>query len=301
MWLSPRRGLTIMRFSAPLAYHGAAGHRTPCIEVAPIVTNSPFPQLTNLLLVDDDASFRKVLRSSLAAAGFTVAEARTGEEAVKAAQSIGFDLVLLDVNMPGMGGIEACERIRELLPHAGILMVTVKDRENDKVSALDAGADDYVTKPVRLRELISRLAAVLRRYRVSVPSAPPTLLEAGALTVDLEERTLWRNGVPVHLSGKEFALLALMMKNQGIPLTHEKLLRSVWGPEYGNEAEYLRAYVRMLRKKVEDDPANPTYILTEPWIGYRFRNPHGAGPEAASSHQPRTKSRETCDADLTES
>jgi two-component system KDP operon response regulator KdpE len=230
------------------------------------------PLACSVLVVDDEPSLRKVLRTSLSACGFTVDEARSGEEALGAAQNHAFDLVLLDINMPGIGGVETCRRIRDLTPRAGIVMVTVRDQEDDKVHALEAGADDYVTKPFRLRELIARLRAVLRRTRALDMQEPP-VLQAGSLAMDLHRRILWRGGKQVHLSPKEFELLAFMMQNQGAPLTHVKLLRSVWGPEYGNELEYLRSYVRMLRKKIEDDPAKPDYILTEPWVGYRFRNP----------------------------
>jgi two-component system, OmpR family, KDP operon response regulator KdpE len=230
------------------------------------------PQSCSVLVVDDEPSLRKVLRTSLTACGFTVNEARSGEEALGAAQSHAFDLVLMDINMPGIGGVEACRRIRDLTPRAGIVMVTVRDQEDDKVHALEAGADDYVTKPFRLRELIARLRAVLRRTRAIDLQEPP-VLQAGQLAMDLHRRILWRCGKQVHLSPKEFELLAFLMQNQGAPLTHVKLLRSVWGPEYGNELEYLRSYVRMLRKKIENDPANPDYILTEPWVGYRFHNP----------------------------
>jgi two-component system KDP operon response regulator KdpE len=229
-------------------------------------------QQCSVLVVDDEPSLRKVLRTSLSAKGFAVEEARSGEEALEVAQHRTSDLVLLDFNMPGISGVEACRRLRELWPRAGIVMVTVRDREDDKILALEAGADDYVTKPFRLRELIARMGSVLRRTRPIEMLGLP-VIQAGALTIDLNRRSLWRFGVPVHLSPKEFDLLAFMMKNQGTALIHARLLRSVWGPEYGNELEYLRSYVRMLRKKIEDDPSNPEYLLTEPWVGYRFRNP----------------------------
>jgi two-component system KDP operon response regulator KdpE len=226
----------------------------------------------SVLIVDDEPSLRKVLRTSLNVGGFTVEEARSGEEALEVAQHRAFDLVLLDINMPGIGGVETCGRLKDLTPGTGIVIVTVRDMEDDKVKGLEAGADDYVTKPFRLRELIARLHAVLRRARALETGKLP-ILQAGSLTMDLHRRILWRSGVPVHLSPKEFDLLAFMMKNQDAPLTHARLLRSVWGPEYGNELEYLRSYARMLRKKIENDPSNPDYILTEPWVGYRFRNP----------------------------
>jgi two-component system KDP operon response regulator KdpE len=151
-------------------------------------------------------------------------------------------------------------------------MVTVRDAEEDKVRALEAGADDYVTKPFQFRELVARLRAVLRRTHMNGASELK-VLEAGTLRMDLDRRLLRKAGEEIRLSPKEFDLLSFMMKHQGAPLTHINLLRAVWGVEYGGELEYLRTYVRMLRKKIEDNPARPQYILTEPWVGYRFRNP----------------------------
>jgi two-component system KDP operon response regulator KdpE len=229
-------------------------------------------QSPNVLVVDDEPSLRKTLRTSLAASGFAVAEARSGEEALGVVQQRPFDLVLLDINMPGAGGIDTCRKIRSFAPQVGIIMVTVRDSENDKVHALEAGADDYVTKPFRLRELVARLRAVQRRTQ-RTDAAEPEVLKAGNLEVDVKRRLLSRGGTPVHLSPKEFDLLVYLMQNRDVPLTHTRLLRALWGPEYGNELEYLRSYVKALRKKIEDDPANPEYILTEPWVGYRFRNP----------------------------
>jgi two-component system KDP operon response regulator KdpE len=240
------------------------------------------PQSSSVLVVDDEPSLRIALRTSLTATGFVVEEVRSGEEALSAIQRNPFNLVLLDINMPGMGGLEACRRIRGIDPHVGIVMVTVRDMVDEKVHALEAGADDYVTKPFQLRELIARLQAVLRRTRVHNAPEPDTI-QAGDLKIDLQQRLLWRGGEEIHLSPKEFDVLAFMMKNLGAPLTHVKLLRTVWGPEYGNELEYLRSYVRMLRKKIEKDPAKPEYILTEPWLGYRFRNP--SYPDSSLVHR----------------
>jgi len=233
---------------------------------------APGAALTSVLVVDDEAALRKALRSSLTASGFTVEEARDAQEALGSVQQRPFDLVLLDINMPGISGIDACRRIRGISPQAGIVMVTVRDMEDDKVRALEAGADDYVTKPFRLRELTARLRAVLRRTRLH-PAPEPTMLQAGTLSLDLKKRILRRGEEEIHLSPTEFDLLALMMNNAGAPLTHIYLLRTIWGPEYGHEVEYLRSYIRMLRKKIEADPGNPEYILTEPWVGYRFRDP----------------------------
>jgi two-component system KDP operon response regulator KdpE len=230
------------------------------------------PYRLNALVVDDEPSFRRVLRTSLAASGFAMEEARSGEEAVTILAQCAFDLVLLDVNMPGIGGVAACREIRAHLPKIGIVMVTVQDGESEMVRALEAGADDYITKPIRLRELVARLRAVLRRLRIE-DAIEPTLLEAGDLKLDINRHVLYRQGEIVHLTPTEFELLALLMRNQGVPVTHAKLLRSIWGPEYGTELDYLRSFVKTLRQKVEENPAKPKYIVTEPWVGYRFCNP----------------------------
>lgn len=226
----------------------------------------------NTLVVDDETSFRRVLRTSLAASGFAIEEARSGEEAVAILSQCTFDLVLLDVNMPGIGGVQACREIRAQTPKVGIVMVTVQDGESEMVRALEAGADDYITKPIRFRELVARLRAVLRRLRIE-DAVKPTLLRAGDLDLDINRHVLYRQGKIVHLTPTEFELLALLMRHQGAPVTHAKLLRSVWGPEYGTELDYLRSFIKTLRKKMEADPAKPKYIVTEPWVGYRFCNP----------------------------
>ena len=225
-----------------------------------------------VLIVDDDPAFRRALRTSLAASGFDVSEARNGEESLIVLRDKPGDIVLLDINMPGMGGIETCRKIRSLSPRIGILMVTVRDAEEDKVQALEAGADDFVTKPYRLREMIARLRAVTRRLHPP-DEVPGTVFRAGALELDSERRLVTKSGAEIHLSPKEYDLLSYLFKHQGALITHSRLLQGVWGAEYGGELEYLRSYVRMLRKKIEDDPSQPEYILTEPWVGYRFRNP----------------------------
>ena len=234
----------------------------------------------NVLVVDDEPPLRSVLQTSLSARGFAVEEASSAEQALEIIPQRAFDIVLLDVNMPGMGGLEGCRRIRALMPHVGIVMVTVRDAESDIVRALDAGADDYITKPFRFGELVARLRAVLRR---TDSEDVPAVLQAGSLEIDFERRVLRRAGKVVHLTPTEFDLLALLMRNRGMPLTHAKLLNSIWGPEYREELEYLRSYVRALRKKIEDDPSRPKYIVTEPWLGYRFHNP--SEDEALDSEQ----------------
>jgi two-component system KDP operon response regulator KdpE len=225
-----------------------------------------------LLIVDDEPALRRALHTSLAGSDFEISEARSGEEALTAVRSTPPDIVLLDINMPGMTGFEVCRRLRKDAPKVGIVMVTVRDSEEDKVRALEAGADDFVTKPYRLRELTARLHALLRR--IDAPGhATDSAVRAGALEIHLESRVVTKHGVEIHLSPKEFDLLAYLARHRGGPILHSKLLQALWGPEYGRELEYLRSYIKMLRKKIEDDPARPQYILTEPWLGYRFHDP----------------------------
>jgi two-component system KDP operon response regulator KdpE len=183
-----------------------------------------------------------------------------------------FQFVLLDLNMPGMGGITTCQMIRSMMPHTGIIVLSVRDTEQDRVAALDAGADDYLTKPFGLRELIARLHAIYRRMQHEREEAVE-VMEAGDLRLDLDGHSVWLAGVALHLTPKEFELLAFLMRHQGRPVAHTTLLRTIWGPDYGNESHYLRSYVKALRKKIEADPARPEYILTEPRVGYRFQNP----------------------------
>jgi len=231
------------------------------------------PPTNSVLVVDDDPAFRQGLSASLKASGYSVETARNAEEALEYVRDREVNVVLLDINMPGIGGVEACRRIRAIAPQAGIVMLTVRDTEDDMVLALEAGADDYVTKPFRFRELVARLRAVLRR--TGGEAAPQTpVLRAGELELELEHRALRKAGKEVHLTPKEFELLAFLMQHKDIPVPHAKILRTIWGPEYGQEP--LRSYVKTLRKKIEDDPAHPAYIVTEPWFGYRFRDPSDA-------------------------
>jgi two-component system KDP operon response regulator KdpE len=223
-----------------------------------------------VLVVDDESAMRRALRASLVASGYLVDDARDGEEALEEVRHQRFDLVLLDVNMPGQGGIETCRRMQPLIRHAGVVMITVSDTAEERVSALDAGADDYVVKPFLLRELLARLRALTRRVRQERPPET-TVLRVGELELNITHRSLHKAGVEIHLSPIEFSLLSYLMQHTGVPLEHSKLLQAIWGPEYGSELEYLRSYVRMLRKKIETTPGHPEYILTEPWVGYRFR------------------------------
>jgi two-component system KDP operon response regulator KdpE len=238
-----------------------------------------------VLVVDDESAMRRALSASLTASGYLVEDAQDGEEAIEKARMQPFDLVLLDVNMPRGGGIEACRRMRPLMRNAGIIMITVNDTLEDKVKALDSGADDYITKPFLLRELLARLRAVTRRTRQEgVP--PSDILRIGALELDIEHRLLHKAGKEIHLSPLEFHMLSYLMQRAGIPIEHAKLLQAIWGPEYGSELEYLRSYVRMLRRKIEANPARPEYILTEPWVGYRFCDPAIPSMPATSERDP---------------
>src|SRR6516165_2890632 len=232
----------------------------------------------NILVVDDEPQIRRVLRSTLSFRGYTISEAVSGEEALDLLRKIKPDLILLDVNLPGMSGVETCREIRRS-SDAPIIMLTVRNAERDKVVALDAGADDYVTKPFGIEELLARVRASLRRHP-SADSLPPFVSKE--LTVDFEERRVTVGGEEVHLAPKEFEVLRYLIANQGKPVSHRRLLQAVWGPEYGEETENLRVVINQLRKKIEKDPAQPKYILTEPWVGYRFQLPKASSGKLAS-------------------
>ena len=223
-----------------------------------------------VLIVDDEPQIRRVLRTTLSSQGYTVVEARSGDEALEAIRHERPDLILLDVNMPGRSGLETCSEIRAT-SDVPIIMLTVRNSERDKVQALDAGADDYVVKPFGVEELMARIRASLRRV-TPAESIPPFL--SPELKIDFEKRTVLVKGQPVRLTPKEFELLRQLVANQGKAMAHRRLLQAVWGPDYGEETEYLRVFINQLRKKIEPDPGNPRYILTEPWIGYRFERPH---------------------------
>jgi two-component system KDP operon response regulator KdpE len=210
------------------------------------------------------------MMTSLAANGYQAFEARSGEAAVTALRENAPDLILLDLNMPGMGGMAACREIRAI-SEAAIIVLSVRDGEKDKIAALDAGADDYLTKPFSVNELLARIRANLRRAGQSEQDEPPFVSEN--LTVDFSSRQVTANGNQVRLTPKEFELLHYLIVNANKPVPHRKLLQTLWGPDYGEEVEYLRVFVSQLRKKIEADPAHPRYIVTEPWLGYRFMAP----------------------------
>ena len=226
----------------------------------------------NILVVDDEPQIRRVLRSTLSTRGYVITEAKTGEEALESLRKERPDMVLLDMNMPGMGGIETCREIRRA-SDAPIIMLTVRNAERDKVAALDAGADDYVVKPFGIEELLARIRAALRRFAPG-DALPP--FASRDLTIDFEARRVTVRDRDVHLTPKEYDVLKHLVANQGKPLTHRRLLQAVWGPDYGEETEGLRVVINQLRKKLEADPAHPKYIVTEPWVGYRFQPPRAS-------------------------
>jgi two-component system KDP operon response regulator KdpE len=222
-----------------------------------------------LLIIEDDTALRRSLRTTLDVLGFDIAEASNGEDALVQLRTVDCEAVLLDINMPGMGGIETCRRIRRSFTRLPILMLTVRDDEDDKVEALEVGADDYVTKPFQIRELTARIRAAVRRFRAPETPAEMAILH-GAIMLDPVRRRVERSGVEVHLTPREFDALHLLMKHAGRPITHARLLTALRGPGFGNERAYLRVLIGQLRKKLEDDAANPTYLLTDSYIGYRF-------------------------------
>jgi len=221
-----------------------------------------------VLIVDDERSIRVSLRTILSNIGFEIVEAARGEEALSLVRTAPFDAVLLDINMPGMGGVEVCRQMREGSARLPIVMLTVQGSEDRKVEALDAGADDYITKPFQLRELIARLKSAVRRNKAL--ESEETFILIGDVKLDPARHLVQKKGRSVHLTPKQFELLHYLMANAGRPVPHARLLRTVWGPEYGDELEYLRTFVRQLRTKIEDDPGNPKYLMTEAHIGYRF-------------------------------
>lgn len=222
-----------------------------------------------ILVVDDDPQIRRVMKATLVGHSYEVIEARTGEDALAILPKESPNLILLDMNMPGMGGIETCRAIR-----AGsdtpVIILSVRNTEKDKVAALDAGADDYVTKPFGIEELLARIRAALRR---SSADEELRAFQSPGLDIDFETRRVRARGADVRLTPKEFELLRYLVAHAGKPVTHRELLQAVWGPDYGDEPEYLRVFINQVRKKIETNPAKPTYIVTVPWVGYQFVAP----------------------------
>jgi two-component system KDP operon response regulator KdpE len=221
-----------------------------------------------VLVVDDDPQIRRVLRTTLISQGYEVVDARSGDEALERVRAEKLDLVILDMNMPGMNGIETCRLIRSGSDIA-IIMLTVRDSEADKVEALDAGADDYVTKPFGSPELLARIRAALRRLPQT--AAGMQAVHVDDMEINFATRRVTVGSKEIRLTPKEFDLLQYMVSHPNVPIPHTRLLQSVWGPDYGDEVEYLRVFMNQLRKKIEKNPSSPKYLITEPWIGYRFQ------------------------------
>ena len=224
-----------------------------------------------ILVVDDEAQIRRVLRTALVAGGYKVREARSGEEALEKLREEIPDLLIVDINMPGIDGFQVCREIRESCD-APIIMLSVRNSERDKVRALDAGADDYVVKPFSASELLARIRANLRR-RVTHADQAPVVFDIEELTIDFARRSVTARGRRVRLTPREFDLLHYFVTHPNKALPHRELLQSVWGPDYGDQVEYLRVFVNQLRKKIEPQPSKPRFLLTEPWVGYRFATP----------------------------
>jgi two-component system KDP operon response regulator KdpE len=226
-------------------------------------------QPIRVLVVDDEPQIRRLLRVSLAAQGYHLIEAASGEQAVTRAATERPDLVILDLGLPDMDGHEVVRRLREWT-EVPIIVLSVRDRESDKVRAFDEGADDYVTKPFGMPELMARMRAALR-HRLQSETKDP-VFRSGDLVVDLGRRAVTVAGLEMKLTPKQYDLLRVLVAHAGKVLTHQQLLRQVWGPTYGKESQYLRVYVAQLRQKIEPDPTRPKYILTEPGVGYRLRD-----------------------------
>lgn len=224
-----------------------------------------------ILVVDDEPQIRRVIRSALNGQGYAVTEARSGEQALEKLREEPLDLVLLDVNLPGMTGLEACRALRAT-SDVPVIMLTVRNAEKDKVEALDAGADDYVTKPFSTPELLARIRAALRRApAVQVFTRLP--IRFGDVEIDFQTRRVTSGEREMRLTPKETDLLWYLVAHPNRAIAHRELLHATWGEEYGDEVEYLRVFINQLRKKIEPDPSNPRYLLTEPWVGYRFQLP----------------------------
>jgi two-component system KDP operon response regulator KdpE len=228
-----------------------------------------------ILVIDDEPQIRRIMRTTLTGAGYEVDDARTGEQGLVKLREFRPDLILLDINMSGMGGLETCRALRSD-PNVAIIMLTVHNTEATKVAALDAGADDFITKPFSTPELLARIRAALRR--VAVPSSAPARLSVGELAIDFTARTVTRGDTSFHLTPKELDLLRYLTQQANRAVPHRELLQAVWGPDYGDQVDYLRAFIKSLRKKIEPDPDHPRYITTEPWVGYRFNEPAGDPP-----------------------
>jgi two-component system KDP operon response regulator KdpE len=222
-----------------------------------------------ILVVDDDMQIRRVLRTTLSAARYEVDTASSGEEALEMMKDRQYHLVLLDLSMPGVDGLELCRTLRAT-SEAEIIIVSVRSIEKDIIAGLDAGADDYVTKPFRMPELLARIRSALRRNVASLESGPHKLTLDG-VEIDFRDRRVTVDGKDVRLTPKEFEVLHYLANHPDKPIPHREILSAVWGPEHSEHHEYLRAFIKQLRKKIEPEPAKPKFLLTEPWVGYKLR------------------------------
>jgi len=233
-----------------------------------------------IMIIDESPEMRRALRVALVGRGYEVTEACTGEEALGKYIKVDPELILLDLNLPGIGGLETCRSIRAG-SEAWIIILTVRSSENEEVEVLDAGADGYMVKPFSMEELLARVRAALRRASVARSSPPLPLL--GDVEIDLKHRRVRRGGRFIRLKPKEFELLNYLILHTGDIISHCRLLQAVWGPNYGNELEYLRVTINQLRKKIEADPAQPKHLITEPRVGYGFVLPEEAEIKAVRS------------------
>ena len=224
---------------------------------------------SKILIVEDDAAVRQSLSETLGALGFDCTGLNCGEEALQYLDAFSCDAVLLDLNMPGIGGKETCSQIYATYPRLPIIILTVRDSQDDIIGCLDAGAWDYVTKPFQVPVLAARLRAVIRRNDVGIQGSET--VSVGDIKLDQDRRLVEKKGERIHLSPKEYETLLSLMENAGRPVRHERLLKSSWGLHHGGEREYLRVIINQLRKKIEDNPSAPTYIVTENYVGYSFR------------------------------
>lgn len=220
-----------------------------------------------VLIIDDEVQIRRFLRVSLEASGYTVHEAADGQAGIAQAALLRPDVIVLDLGLPDLDGLTVLQRLREW-SQIPVIVLSVRNADTDKITLLDAGADDYLTKPFSLGELLARLRLALRHV---APQPETALFQTGALEVDLARRLVRVNGQPVSLTVTEYALLRVLVQHAGRVLTHRQLLREVWGPQYETETHYLRVYIAQLRSKLEADPARPALILTETGVGYRLR------------------------------
>ena len=223
----------------------------------------------HILVIDDEAQILRALRTILTAKQFRVTTASRGEEGLALAAAQPPDLIVLDLSLPDIDGVEVCARLREWT-QIPIIILSVRDGERDKVNALDKGADDYLTKPFGIEELLARIRVALRHSAQAQGSSKGSVINAGPLMIDLAQHTVTHSGTEIKLTATEFKLLAYLAANAGRVLTHQAILSHVWDPADAEHVEYLRVYMRQLRKKLEDDPNQPKYILNEPGIGYRF-------------------------------